>query len=286
MADPVWGVKVSDDVKKKAAEIIERSGMDSKTWFEKVLEKAELDLLKEISKDYAKDLEELEIHTARIGKIFVNMINRATFEKENIKSQIEDIKTSKDQIITGLQQDLSAMRNRLIDHESLVKEALQDKNKVLEQSAKLQETNDSLKSLISEYKEKIDTFSGLVKEYRQFGEDNKVLKVDNSNLRQELNNKEHQIDTLQNSITNLHNKIAELEDKHEAELARQQKDYNTELERLAEKKDLEKDREIVNLQNQLQEKLFKATENFNNKLLVLYKELDGRETAKNKGAKD
>lgn len=285
MADPVWGVKVSEEIKKKAAEIIEKSGMDSKTWFEKILEKAELDLLKEGSKDYAKDLEELEIHTARINSIFANMINRATFEKENIQKTIEEIKTSKDQIILGLQQDLAIINNKLADYESIASKALQEKKEALEQTAKFQETNDNYKSLILEYKDKIDNLSGLLHEYRQFGEDNKVLKEEKIKLTQDLKEKDYQMNTLQNSITTLNDKLknlenesvrknAEIEEKHKADLDRQQRDHKTELERLAEKKDLEKDREIVNIQNQWQEKLIKATDEYNNKLLELYKELD------------
>jgi len=260
--------------------------MDAKAWFESILEKAEVDLLKEVSKDYAKDLEELEIHTVRIGSIFANMIHRATFEKENIQGQIDDIKTSKDNIITGLQQELSVMKNKLTDYEDVVSKALQEKDEALEQSAKFQETNDNFKSLISEYKEKVDSFSDMVKEYRQFGEDNKVLKEQNTKLTQELKDNEYKRNTLQNANTALVDKlqdlknesvrkIEELDENHKAELARQQNSHKTELGRLADKKDLEKDREIVNIQNKWQEKLFKATEDYNNKILELYKELDG-----------
>ena len=69
MADKTFGVKVSEELHEKVREMIENSGDSVKDWFEKAVALTEIQNIKQGATDYSQDLNELEIHTARIYRI-------------------------------------------------------------------------------------------------------------------------------------------------------------------------------------------------------------------------
>ncbi|WP_134704932.1 hypothetical protein [Ammoniphilus sp. YIM 78166] len=113
MSDVTFGVKVSPETKERVSAMIESSGLKGKEWFETLLSLYEMQQLKEGTKDFAKDLSELEIHTNRIVQLVGNMVTRATHEKEAVLQQMETVKTSRDEIITGYQQELSEVKKQI-----------------------------------------------------------------------------------------------------------------------------------------------------------------------------
>lgn len=267
MSDVTFGVKVSQEVKEKVNQIIEASGMKSKEWFETVLMLYEMEQLKQGSKDFSKDLSELEIHTNRIVQLVGNMVTRATHEKERILQQIEGVKASKDEIILGYQQELSEIKEQIKGYVQQADQAEKNLFEATKHALQLEETNENNKALIGEYKDKIDTLTGLVNEYKGYSSENKELK-------QRSNELEQQNAELLTKINRLNNDVSVIRELNKTNLAQAEERHNVELERLTERLGIEKERELLQIRTEFQDRMQKANEDYTAKLQALYEEMN------------
>ncbi|NRL58361.1 hypothetical protein F3A76_24040, partial [Salmonella enterica subsp. enterica serovar Typhi] len=104
MADKTFGVKVSEELHDKVKSMIENSGDSSKEWFEKAVALAELQSIKQGATDYNQDLNELEVHTARIFELVSNMVQRSIYIKDHAVKEISEKLEQKESIIGEYQE--------------------------------------------------------------------------------------------------------------------------------------------------------------------------------------
>lgn len=261
------GFKISEEFKEKVDKLIEDSGMDAKVWFERLVGLYELQQQKEVSPEYAEDIAELELHTHRINELVLNMMKRAEYKSQELTKKIDEVKESKDKIIFGYQQDLTEHQLLLQEKDELINSAIEEKEKAEKRYLELENINQNNLALINEYKEKIDTLSGLINEYKGYAEQYQSLQKQLQTIQNEKNENEHRLNQLiqkqTTQIKSLEQELHELKAKHEYE-----------INRIIETSNLDKEKALLELRAEYQEKLQQANEEYNLKVRSLYEELE------------
>lgn len=267
MADKTFGVKVSEELYEKVKNMIDNSGDSAKEWFEKAVAISELQSIKQGAADYSQDLNELEVHTARIYELISNMIQRSIYTKDHAVKEISDKLEQKEAIIGEYQEKAGHAIDELKQAQEALKVLDQEKNELSKQLDESRSTNENNQLLINEYKEKNDTLSGLVSKYQAFADENEKLKEQFAHERARLESQVKEIsiqnDGQQDEIKGLKQQLQSLKDHHAME-----------LERLTEKKDYEKDKALLENERGYQQKLLQANEEYNNRIKQLYDEIN------------
>lgn len=266
MADKTFGVKVSDEVYDKVKMVIEANGITAKDWFEKAVSLYEINAIKQGSSDYTQDLSELEHHTTRIYELIANMIQRSISLKDQAVKEYADKLISKESIIVDLQQKLAAANEGVktsVEELEKVKESDTIQHQQLEEARKVSENN---QLLIEEYKEKNDTLSGLVAQYKGYATENNELKVQLNTLQIDA---KKQLADIQLLVEAFEKKATRAEET--AERLKQQ--HAEVIQMLEDKKDLEREKTIVELERTYQTKNVEMNDQYNEKFRFLYDEL-------------
>ena len=266
MADKTFGVKVSDEMYEKAKLIIETSGVSSKEWFEKAVSLYELNSIKQGASDYTQDLTELEHHTTRIYDLIVNMIQRSVYLKDHAVKEISEKLDSKEAIITDFQmklaelkEDLKTKTTMLADYETI--------EATLNEQLKASELNlANNQALIAEYKEKNDTLSGLVAKYQAYADENEQLKVDVAKAIAAASETKQVADS---QVLKLQNELAEIQKAVEEAKIK----YEDTLKLALERKDLEREKALVELERQQQAQVATLNEQHNEQIRAMYAEI-------------
>jgi DNA repair exonuclease SbcCD ATPase subunit len=296
MSDKTFGVKVSEELYEKVKSMIDVSGVSSKDWFEKAVALTAVQNLKDGSGAYKQDLSELEIHTTRIYELVGNMINRAEYLKMDAVKELEGKLESRELTITELQGSVKKLTEDLKQLEEESKQSASDKKELSEQVESFRSANDNNQALIQEYKEKIDTLSSLVNEYKGYATENAELKEKHSaekeQMKADFGEKESRmtssIEELKSTARDQATLIEQLQEgldktvqHHQNELDNQKVNFENQLTQLTDRKDLERDRAILEIERKYQEKLEKIHEQYNEKLAGLYERLETKEKPKN-----
>lgn len=126
----------------------------------------------------------------------------------------------------------------------------------------MQNTLDNNQALINEHKEKNDTLNGLVSKYSGYAEDNERLKTEMATIKAELTERTDKAERDNEQLTRNLKEAEEL-------LQKAKEQHQTELSMLTEKKDIERDKALVEMERTNQEQLTVANE----KIRTLYDEI-------------
>lgn len=267
MADKTFGVKVSEEMYEKAKLVIDASGVSSKDWFEKAIALYEMNSIKQGSSDYTQDLTELEHHTTRMYELIVNMIQRSVYLKDSAVKDVANKLESKEAIINDLQQKTVTFKAELaIKNEET--EGLQKQLKQLEENFETNQTMlDNNQALIIEYKEKNDVLNGLVAQYKKYGDENEALKAELREVQTTLTTRAINAEQQANELAkNLEDSIADAQ--------KAQTQYKENLQMSIEKKDLERQKALLDFERLQQEKLFQLSANHNEGIRSLYDQIE------------
>lgn len=283
--DKTFGVRLSDEQFDKVKAIIDNSGLSTKEWFEKAVALTETQSLKEGATEYSKDLTELEIHTARIYELISNMVQRSIYIKDNAVKEVADKLQQRESIIGEYQE-----KARVAGEESkAIKESLavlkQEKEELSKQLEGQLATLENNQSLIDEYKEKIDTLSSLVNQYKGYAAQNTELKesfaAEKESMATAFNEREGRLLSAmeelkattvdqQNNIERLTNNLNSTIAANEKEMESIHVNHTNELTQLTKEKDLEKEKAILEVKQEYQEKVQTVHDQYNEKLAALY----------------
>ena len=267
MSDVTFGVKVSPEVKERVSTMIDASGLKSKDWFESLLSLYEMQRLKEGTTDFVKELGELEIHTNRIVQLVGNMVTRAAHEKESVLQQIEGIKSSRDDIIAGYQQELTEIKGQIqqyIEQAQAEEKAREEAEKYVHQ---LEEAAKNHRDLITQYKEKIDTLSGLVTSYKADSEENETLKGKISTL-------ERKVQEQVSELAKQDDRIKTMEEKYSLQMTNLKSHHQDELTRVVERAEFEKERALLQLRTEYEDRIVKLREERADRIEALQVEIN------------
>lgn len=266
MADKTFGVKVSEEMYEKAKLVIESSGVSSKDWFEKAVALYEMNSIKQGSSDYTQDLTELEHHTTRMYELIVNMIQRSVYLKDHAVKDISDKLDRKEAIISDFQQQFLQFKEEITLKSNLVA-VLQGQEKEFKEQLKANATTlENNQALIAEYKEKNDTLSGLAAKFQAYAEENEQLKIELDEAKTTLTDRaieaELKADLLKHELTDA-----------QKTLVTAQQHYEEGLLISTERKDLEREKALVELERQQQAHVATLNDKHNEQIRALYVEM-------------
>jgi chromosome segregation ATPase len=299
MSDKTFGVKVSEELHERVKNMIESSGGSAKEWFEKAVSLTEVQNLKDGSGEFKQDLTELDMHTSRIYGLVANMIQRANYLKDDAVKGLNEKLESRELTISSLQENVKEMKEKLSRAEEEAKLFANEKEELAQQAEDLRAVNANNQALIQEYKDKIDTLSSLVNEYKGYSVENAALKEgfaqEKENMRAEFEQKENGMkSSIEELKATVHNQAEQLErlgerlkntaSEKEREAQAYKDDLENQLTRLAERKDLERERVVLDIERQYQQKLQEVHEQYNEKIGRLYEKFERNEPNADKGA--
>jgi DNA repair exonuclease SbcCD ATPase subunit len=256
MAETTKAFKVSDEFKDRINAIIKASGLQDKEWIETVTNLWIMQDAKAGLPGYGQDISELELHTKRINELFLSMIQRTSFEKDDVLHKLAEMQEENSNLTESLELATKEIKTLLATRDDDLKKYEKEKEELERLSHQMEESLKNNTLLIEEYKEKNDTLTGLVNEYRSGYERSNELVNQVNQLNQVIH--EQEVNLREDT-----NKINALEKSHKSD-----------LERLVEKKDLEKERELLKLQADYQIKLQAQNEESTIKLQSLYERIE------------
>ena len=272
MADKTFGVKASDETFEKAQLLIDSSGLTSKEWFERILALYEMNTIKQGSSDYTQDLTELEHHTTRIFELVVNMVQRSDYLKDHAVKEVADKLGSKEAIIIELQQQNNRFKSEHAQKHEEVKILQKEMEQLKREFASNQTILDNNQALIEEYKQKSEILKDLVEQYKGFAEENEQLK--NSIEQEKQRTNEEKAETMKN-ISKLESNLQQAEHSMReltTDLKNTKESCEREIAILQERKDIEREKAVVDLEREFQTKLQAQNDKYNNKVAELYAE--------------
>lgn len=261
--------KVSQEVKEKLEKLFADSEMDTQEAFiEHIATLYEMQLLKEGgAAGYKKQLDELEYHTRRSVELFLGMIETETAERLQIVQQHDEVLTDRASTIFSQEQEISELKKEAKQQSEELARLMKESEGQAKQYEQLQEISRKDNLLVEEYRQRIDTLSGLVNEYKAAAEENKELKIKVNELTKLTENQAVRVVDLEGDVTALQ----ELKD----EALRQQEERHKEaLERLTERKEVEKERELLAVREEYRAKREKANDETTTQLRELYNQLE------------
>ncbi|MDQ0896332.1 hypothetical protein [Paenibacillus sp. V4I7] len=261
--------KITNDLKVKLERLAEESGLETQEAFiEQLASMYELQLLKQgTGSGYAKQIDELEYHTRRNAEIFIGMINTEAAERLNLSQQHTDALANRAETIFAQEQEITEMKKEvkaLADEMGRLIKENGSQAKLVEQ---LQESVRDKGLIVEQRGQEISTLSGIVNEYKAAADENKELKTEISRLTEVVNNQSGRIAGLETQVTTL-------EAISEKQLTEAEERHKEALERLSERKDMEKERELLAIRTEYQAKLEKEREDATGKLREQYEQRD------------
>lgn len=267
VSDKTISFKVEEELSEKAKTLIEASGLTAKDWFQKAVALAEMQSVKQGATDFASDLSELEVHTARIYELVANMVQKGIYLRDKAVGDLETL--------------LSQQREITSDYQSKIKEANEERDQAVNdlettqkeqkglqnQLNELRETLETNKLLINEYKEKNDTLNGLVTKFQGFADENERLK-------ETLAKEQQRSQSAIQEITSENDYLKEQNKGLEQQIERLTEAHKTALERLEERKDVEQEKALLQAERASQKALSEANNEYTNKIQSLYENMN------------
>jgi DNA repair exonuclease SbcCD ATPase subunit len=265
----VKSYKVSPELKEKLETLFAESGLETQEAFlEHVAALYEMQRLKEGGAvGYKKQLDELEYHTRRSVELFLSMLETETAERLQLTQQHEETLADRAATIFNQEQEIADLRKETKQQADELARLGKENEALAKQAEQLAEISRKDNLLVEEYRQRIDTLSGLVNEYKAAADENKDLKAQLTELTQLTNQQSRQIEELQQEIK-------DLEELSNERIRAQEARHKEDMERLAERKDLEKERDLLHLRTEYQAKLEKINEEATAKLRELYEQIN------------
>ena len=243
MADTTWGVKVSEDLKEKIAKALQDSDMSGKEFIEALLQTYEIQKIKESQPHIKADFDELQMLTSRMNGIYANMAERieSLSKAKDLEFQLQtDTKNNVLKIYNTKNKELEEQINQLVEEKDRLTKLNEES---LKRITEIEETTATNRTLVAEYKEKNDLLTGMLAEYKPYKEKIENLKGE---LEQERQAKRTAEEKLQDCLKEAASLKTTLED---AKIR-----CVSDLERVQEKADIEKMKELLQVKADYQEK--------------------------------
>jgi hypothetical protein len=195
------------------------------------------------------------------------MIQRSIYIKDHAVKEVSDKLEQKESIIGEYQEKAKLA----IEEANTIKESSklldQEKSELSKQLESQKATNENNQLLIHEYKEKNDTLSGLVSKYQSFAQENEQLKIEHAKVLERMQSQVKEVmgqnNDQQDEIKTLKQQLGSLKDSHAIE-----------LERINEKKDFEREKALLEVEREWQQKLTQANTEYSNTLKGLYEQMN------------
>lgn len=261
--------KVSPELKDRLERLAAESGLETQEQFiEQLAAIYELQQLKEGNgSGYLKQIEELQYHTNRSLALFVSMIDTEAAARMELM-QAHDEKLADRAVTITLQEQtiIEMQKEKKTQTEELSRLAKENESlaKLVDQ---LQESLKDKATIADQHGQEVATLSSLVNEYKAAADENKELKNEVTQLTSLSNKQATHIESLQSCVESLESTktkaLDELTARHEAD-----------IERIVERKDVEREKMLLELRNEYQTKREATSEESTAKMSELYAKIE------------
>lgn len=260
--------KVSPELKEKLERLAAESGLETQEAFiENLASLYELQQLKAGNgSGYSKQIEELEYHIRRPLDLFIGMIKTEAAERLQLSQRHEEVNADRAAAIFAQEQEIADLKKEAKAKAEELALLTKENESQIKISEQLEVAARDKGLLVDQYREKVDTLSGLLNDYKAAAEENK-----------ELLTKITVLTTLTDKqavrVTNLEGDLVALDELRIEQLHQAEEKQAEALERLTDRKEVEKERELLALRTEYQGKLEKVNEDATLKLRDLYEQI-------------
>lgn len=258
----VWGVRVSEEFKERIAKVIEQSGLKAQDYLENLIGQYQLNRVKDNPLLQA-DITELQMLTARINNIYINVSERIQLHLEDKEIKQQEVLEKKNSELDMALAKGEELRQKYQELEAVKASLEADSKEQIKRIGELAEVVEANKALVSEYKDKNDTLTGLINEYRSFKDENIKLNQVIESVKQQLKEEEEKLNTRDKELAALKNTLKETQEKH-----------IDEVKALKEKADIEKDKAILELNIKHQQQVQEVIDQNNSKVKELLSKIE------------
>jgi DNA repair exonuclease SbcCD ATPase subunit len=258
MADVTWGVKVPEEMKDKIAQTMRETGLSGKEFVDAMFNAYIIKETKENQPVMVPDLEELQTITGRMVAIYASL-------GERVGNMLKEKDTIREEEIQQREKTISALTEKITNVEETLESALTEKEEantyaleLKKQQKDMEEALETHKALVAEYREKNDTLTGMLTECQEqkekFGQLQEMLaeqKTKNQRLTVQLEGFQKDIETAKEEIERL--KI----------------DHKKDIETIKEKKELEKEKAVLAIRAETQDRIEEVQAQANEKIQAL-----------------
>lgn len=273
MADVTLGFKVSEEVKERAKQMIEASGLSAKDWIQSAITMYESKNVGMEAPEFVTSLHELEVHTTRIHELAVHMVQQSMHLKDQAVREAYKEADRKDELVAELQEkvrDVKEQLQALTDENSTLREALEQ---ATTQATEAKQVRDTQQTLVTELQMKVEALAEQAVAYETLKKEvvqaEKATKVAHTQLVAQY---EAQLTSLQKEHQTLKNDAIDAEkatSAHVKELEQALQQLRHEQALQQKEHDLALQQAVMQAEQSYQQKLQAQMDTYNDKLFQL-----------------
>jgi len=258
--DSTWSVRIPDDLKEKIANVVTKSGLNTKDFLANIIQSYELKMAGNEQTIFEPDIDELRSITGRMNNIYVNILERMGNFQRAKELEFEGEMTKKNEMLIVFNAKIKDLEEQAYASQSQSDQLKQAIEEMKKHNTQLIEMTETGKSLISEYREKNETLTGLLGEYKGYKTAIDTLKAANDKEKEQHSELKKTLADALNMIDSQKLKLVALQDLHAQERVRD-----------CELLSIEKEKELLKVRTELQQKMEFAQEDYVNKVKELLK---------------
>ncbi len=270
MADVTYSVKLGEELKRKITSFVKDSGVTGKEFFAKLIERYEMENEEENSRNYTREMKELEGHLLRIRALYENLSEEFKVELEASRDEGRKSLEEKAKIENELKEKMKSLNERIKSLDDQIKKTKIENDDLKKQFKHATSTNKVNEDLILEYKEKIRILKSSISRLDSFGKENEKLKKGLEDTKKYIESLEKEREVLKTKNKSLQSIASNL-----------RKSHGEEVENVKARMDFERQSAIAKEKQVCQEKLenlmnahMKKSEEFSESLVSLYEQID------------
>ena len=195
--------RVNEDDLKKFKEYMKEFNLTQAETFQAIINSFEMAKAKNLITDRAKEIEVFQSTVNNLTSMFISSLAINQTSEERIRESLSVELTTKDKLISNLQEDKDKYKDKIKALSTSVEEYENTINKINSNLYKSNKDNEDKTLTINNQLEQIKILNEIVAEYKEFKDTNKVLAHSNKELTKNNNDLVHENLDLKDKISNV-----------------------------------------------------------------------------------
>ena len=195
--------RVNEDDLKKFKEYMKEFNLTQAETFQAIINSFEMAKAKNLITDRAKEIEVFQSTVNNLTSMFISSLAINQTSEERIRESLSVELTTKDKLISNLQEDKDKYKDKIKALSNSVKEYENTINEINSNLYKSNKDNEDKTLTINNQLEQIKILNEIVAEYKEFKDTNKVLAHSNKELTKNNNDLVHENLDLKDKISNV-----------------------------------------------------------------------------------
>ena len=235
---PVFSVKSSKDVVEKAYELVEKSGLSVKDWFEGAVSAMEIQMFEGTEADQAQDTQQMRYHMKRVEDLFLSQVQKIIELREDFHQKLNEENVRHKGLVDNLQEQKAKLQGQI---EQLVKDTEETKKReevLLERNKTLEEGTNLSSKTIAIIQARNTDLEEEVAAIPKYEEEVKNLRSENYNHLAKITQLEREKERLQSLVTAAEDKYHQTKEEGERKSGEIQRLMNLKMEKVIVESDM------------------------------------------------